>query len=306
MIQVTDVTKKFGNTVAVDHVSFTVHAGEIFGLVGPDGAGKTTVIRMITGIMELTDGAIEMMESTASEPIKSQIGYVPQKFSLYRDLTVLENIELIGSLYGAKRQMIQQLAEEILTFTGLWEFRNRLSENLSGGMKQKLALAAGLMHKPKVFFLDEPTTGVDPVSRREFWQMLYRLNKEGMTVVAATPYMDEAELCTRIAFMDQGKIVACASPQDLRAQYEHRILELQVDSKNVKPLLQHCQIIDINSFGDKYHLVVNDVDQAIVQVQATLSAAGRQVLSLKEIAPTLEDIFVSLAGGGTKYDGDRC
>lgn len=302
MIQVTDVTKKFGNTVAVDHVSFTVHAGEIFGLVGPDGAGKTTVIRMITGIMELTDGTIEMMGSTASEAIKSQIGYVPQKFSLYRDLTVLENIELIGSLYGAKRQVIQQLAEEILTFTGLWEFRNRLSENLSGGMKQKLALAAGLMHKPKLFFLDEPTTGVDPVSRREFWQMLYRLNKEGMTVVAATPYMDEAELCTRIAFMDQGKIVACASPQELRAQYKHRILELQVDSKNVKPLLQHCQIIDINSFGDKYHLVVNNVDQAIVQVQATLSSAGRQVLSLKEIAPTLEDIFVSLARGGTKYD----
>jgi ABC-2 type transport system ATP-binding protein len=302
MIQVTDVTKKFGNTVAVDHVSFTVHAGEIFGLVGPDGAGKTTVIRMITGIMEITAGTIEMMGSTASEAIKSQIGYVPQKFSLYRDLTVLENIELIGSLYGAKRQVIHELAEEILTFTGLWDFRNRISENLSGGMKQKLALAAGLMHKPKLFFLDEPTTGVDPVSRREFWQMLYRLNKEGMTVVAATPYMDEAELCTRIAFMDQGKIVACASPQELRSQYAHRILELQVDSKNVKPILQHCPIIDINSFGDKYHLVVDDADQAILQVQATLSSAGRKVLSLKEITPTLEDIFVSLAGGGTQYD----
>lgn len=302
MIQVTDVTKKFGNTVAVDQVSFTVHKGEIFGLVGPDGAGKTTIIRMITGIMELTAGTIEMMGSTASEAIKSQIGYVPQKFSLYRDLTVLENIELVGSLYGAKRQVIHLLAEEILTFTGLWEFRNRLSENLSGGMKQKLALAAGLMHKPKLFFLDEPTTGVDPVSRREFWQMLYRLNKEGMTVVAATPYMDEAELCTRIAFMDQGKIVACASPQELRSQYGHRILELQVDSKNVKSLLQHCPIIDINSFGDKYHLVVDDVDQAILQVQATLNSAGRQVLSLKEITPTLEDIFVSLAGGGTQYE----
>jgi len=132
--------------------------------------------------------------------------------------------------------------------------------------------------------------------------MLYRLNKEGMTVVAATPYMDEAELCTRIAFMDQGKIVACASPQELRSQYAHRILELQVDSKNVKPILQHCPIIDINSFGDKYHLVVDDADQAILQVQATLSSAGRKVLSLKEITPTLEDIFVSLAGGGTQYD----
>ncbi|QJW48126.1 ABC transporter ATP-binding protein [bacterium BFN5] len=253
---------------------------------------------LINGIMELTAGTIEIMGSTGREAIKSQIGYVPQKFSLYRDLTVLENIELIGSLYGANRQVIHQLAEEILTFTGLWEFRDRLSENLSGGMKQKLALAAGLMHKPKLFFLDEPTTGVDPVSRREFWQMLYRLNKEGMTVVAATPYMDEAELCTRIAFMNQGKIVACASPQEMRARYAHRILELQVDSKNVKPLLQHCPIIDINSFGDKYHLVVDDVEQAIVQVQNALSSAGRQVLSLKEITPTLEDIFVSLAGGG--------
>jgi ABC-2 type transport system ATP-binding protein len=302
MITFSEVTKTFGQQVAVDRISLTIDRGEIFGLVGPDGAGKTTAIRMMTGVLEASAGRIELLGSGSLEAVKSDIGYVPQKFSLYRDLTVLENIRLIGSLYGAAGKAIEQLAEEMLSFTGLWPFRHRLSENLSGGMKQKLALAAGLMHKPNIFFLDEPTTGVDPVSRREFWQMLYRLNQEGMTIVAATPYMDEAELCSRVAFMDQGKIVACASPQQLRERYPHRILELKVDGKGIKTLLKAAPILEINSFGDKYHLVVADAEQARYEVEKALQAAGKPIRILQEVQPNLEDIFVALAGGGGQGD----
>jgi len=298
MITLKGVAKSFASVVAVDGISLTVNEGEIFGLVGPDGAGKTTAIRMMLGILEASAGEITVLGKQNLEQIKGEIGYVPQKFSLYGDLTVFENIRLIGSLYGADKREIDHLAQDILTFTKLWAFKDRLADNLSGGMKQKLALAAGLMHKPKIFFLDEPTTGVDPVSRREFWQMLYRLNKEGMTIVVSTPYMDEAELCTRIAFMNNGKVVWCATPEAMRARFPHRVLELKANGKDVKKYLGNLAVLDINSFGDKYHLVVNDPEAVIPQVRSVLMAAGKQVESLKEIAPTLEDVFVALADGG--------
>jgi ABC-2 type transport system ATP-binding protein len=295
MIRLEDVTKQFGNISAVNGVSLHVQEGDIFGLVGPDGAGKTTTIRMITGILDQTSGTILVLGQQSLESIKGDIGYVPQKFSLYGDLTVMENIRVIGSLYGASRQEVTQRAEEILAFTKLLPFKDRLADNLSGGMKQKLALAAGLMHRPKIFFLDEPTTGVDPVSRREFWQMLYRLNKEGMTVFVSTPYMDEAELCTRIAFMHNGEIVACDTPEGLRRSYPYKVLELTVHAKDIKRHLANCSIRDINAFGDKYHLIVDDPDMIIPIIRATLQQAGIPVLSLVEIKPTLEDVFVALA-----------
>ena len=172
MIRTRALTKKFGALTAVDGVDLSVAASEIFGLVGPDGAGKTTLMRMLLGIMDPTGGSVEIMGNSSIESVKKLIGYIPQKFSLYRDLTVMENIRMIGSMYGADTAEIDNRAREILSFTNLLPFADRLAENLSGGMKQKLALAAGLMHKPRLFFLDEPTTGVDPVSRREFWQML--------------------------------------------------------------------------------------------------------------------------------------
>lgn len=295
MIQLQGVTKQFGQTLAVDHISLTVKEGEIFGLVGPDGAGKTTVIRMITGILAANVGSITVMGNASLETIKQYIGYVPQKFSLYGDLTVIENIRLMGALYGSAPNQVDVLAKEILTFTSLLPFKDRLADNLSGGMKQKLALAAGLMHRPKIFFLDEPTTGVDPVSRREFWQMLYSLNKEGMTVFVSTPYMDEAELCSKIAFMHHGKIVSCDSPKNLRKQYPYKVLELQTDSKDIKKYLQTCNLRDINAFGDKYHLIVDHPADAICAVRTVLEAQQISILSLEEISPTLEDVFVALA-----------
>jgi ABC-2 type transport system ATP-binding protein len=295
MIELIEAEKHFGRLTAVDRVSLTVAPGEIFGLVGPDGAGKTTVIRMLTGVTNPTGGTVRVLGETNIEKIKPSLGYVPQRFSLYGDLKVMENIRFIGSLYGAERQKIMIRAEEILKFTNLWAFRDRLAANLSGGMKQKLALAAGLMHKPALFFLDEPTTGVDPVSRREFWQMLYSLNQEGMTIFVSTPYMDEAELCTRVAFMHQGKLVSVAPPRQLKQQYPYRLLELQVRHKNIKPFLAGCPVREVNSFGEKYHLTVDDPMLAEAAVRQALTAAGLEVLSLVETAPTLEDVFVALA-----------
>ena len=296
MIRTRALTKKFGAITAVDRVELSVEAGEIFGLVGPDGAGKTTLMRMLLGIMDPTGGSVEVMGISSIESVKKLIGYIPQKFSLYRDLTVMENIRMIGSMYGADPTEINNRAREILSFTNLLPFADRLAENLSGGMKQKLALAAGLMHKPRLFFLDEPTTGVDPVSRREFWQMLYRLNKEGMTVFVSTPYMDEAELCTRVAFLHEGRVVSCASPEKLRAEYPYKILELAISGREVKKSLQGCDLVDINAFGEKYHLVTREPEQARETVVAALARSGFTGFSLAEVAPTLEDVFVALAG----------
>lgn len=295
MIVLDNVTKTYGATVAVDGVTLAVEAGEIFGLVGPDGAGKTSIIRMLTGVLATTAGRLAVLGAANPEQVKDRLGYVPQKFSLYGDLTVMENIRTFGALYGEDAAAIEKRATAILGFTNLLPFKDRLADNLSGGMKQKLALAAGLMHRPQIYFLDEPTTGVDPVSRREFWRMLYRLNREGTTVFVSTPYMDEAELCTRVAFMHNGRIVACDSPRGLRDAYPHKVLELATAEKNIKQLLAGCRLRDINPFGDKYHLVADDAAAAAAEVRAALGAAGAPLAALAEIPPTLEDVFVALA-----------
>jgi len=298
MINIDRVTKTFDSVIAIENLSLHIQKGEILGLVGPDGAGKTTLIRMMIGLLAKFSGNIEVLGSTNIESIKNKMGYVPQKFSLYQDLTVMENIVLIGSLYGIEKQKIQQKAEEILTFTGLWQFKNRLAGNLSGGMKQKLALAAGLMHKPLVFFLDEPTTGVDPVARREFWQLLYNLNKEGMTIVVATPYMDEAELCHRVAFINLGQLISCQTPAQLISAYPHQILELSVESKHINRYLDDCYLLDLHSFGNKYHVVTNDIDRTRTEIQHKLTQQKIPILKLQNIKPSLEDVFVLFTAQG--------
>lgn len=296
MITLRQVNKRFGNRMAVQNVNLTVGQGEIFGLVGPDGAGKTTTIRMLTGILAADSGELTVLGQPSLETIKNRLGYVPQRFSLYGELTVMENIRVLGALYGASAAQVEELAAGILTFTGLAAFANRLADHLSGGMKQKLALAAGLMHKPEILFLDEPTTGVDPVSRREFWQMLYRLNKDGMTIFVSTPYMDEAELCSRVAFMHHGRIVCCDSPQGLKQSYPYHVLELRAVGKDVKRALVHDLIKDINAFGETYHLIVEQPAAAKTIVAAALAAKGIRLVALQDIAPALEDVFVQLAG----------
>ncbi|MDR3564325.1 MAG: ABC transporter ATP-binding protein [Negativicutes bacterium] len=295
MITMSNITKTYGTTLAVNQVSLEVNEGEIFGLVGPDGAGKTSVIRMLTGILAPTSGSLSVLGAANPETVKSDLGYVPQKFSLYGELSVMENIRFIGALYGQSPAQIDASAENILGFTKLLAFKDRLTDNLSGGMKQKLALAVGLMHKPKIYFLDEPTTGVDPVSRREFWQMLYKINKEGTSIFVSTPYMDEAELCTRVAFMHNGAITTCDTPLGLRKSYPHQIIELGTPERNIKKFLSAVPIIDINVFGSKHHLVVDNAAAAMAQVKLVLGESGIPITSLIEIPPNLEDVFVALA-----------
>lgn len=299
MIKVNNLTKEFKKKLVVNLAALTVEQGEIFGLVGPDGAGKTTTIRLLLGLISPNQGEITVFNSQNLEQVKAVIGYVPQRFSLAGDLTVQENILVMGWLYGLNKRQIKERAEEILAFTNLLPFKDRLADNLSGGMKQKLALAAGLIHRPKLLFLDEPTTGVDPVSRREFWQLLYRLNQEGMTIFLSTPYMDEAELCSRVAFLNQGSLVACAAPSTLRESYPVHLLELATPGKGIREKLASCPVKEVNAFGSKYHLVVENIEAARIAVEKALNQAKIPIISLQEIPPTLEDVFVHLAGEGS-------
>ena len=293
ILRASGLSKHFGTAIAVNGVELALERGEIVGLTGPDGAGKTTLLRLLTGVLPADSGQVQL-------PAEG-FGYMPQRFSLYGEMSVQENLLLMGRLNGVADNFAAERIERILTLTHLWAFRDRLADNLSGGMKQKLALAAGLMHRPQLFFLDEPTTGVDPVSRREFWQMLYQLNQEGMTVLVSTPYMEEAELCSRIAFLNCGEIVALGSPEELKASYPHHLLEVHAACKDLRRHLYGSFLLDLNSFGEKYHLTVAEPQAAAQAVRGQLAAAGIEILSLRAVRPTLEDVFVNLsAKGGAK------
>jgi ABC-2 type transport system ATP-binding protein len=295
MIEVESLSHSFGSRQVLRSLSFRVEEGEIFGLVGPDGAGKTTLVRALTGILEPKAGRIRTLGSLRPETVRDQVGVIPQAFTLYGDLTVWENIRLFGSMYGADPGAADRKGEEILTFTNLYPFRNRLADALSGGMKRKLAVAAGLLHSPRLFVLDEPTTGVDPVSRREIWNLLYELNRGGLTIFVTTPYMDEAELCTRTAFLHDGALLACDTPRALCEAFPGHILELVAPVRDVRPFLEGIPIRETNAFGNTFHLVVDDAQFAADAVRNALDRAGVAVEALREVAPTLEDVFVEMA-----------
>jgi ABC-2 type transport system ATP-binding protein len=221
IIQTRDLTKRFGTLTAVDRLNLTVAAGEIFGLVGPDGAGKTTTLRMLCGLMDPTEGSAQVAgHDTArdSQAVKDSIGYMAQRFGLYQDLTVEENMTFYADLFGIVGQERQRLTERLLRMTRMEPFRDRHGGKLSGGMKQKLALMCTLLHKPKILFLDEPTNGVDPVSRRDFWAILYELLKEGITIFMTTAYLDEAERCNRVGLIHKGKLIRCSPPEVLKRE----------------------------------------------------------------------------------------
>ncbi|MGD0153101.1 MAG: ABC transporter ATP-binding protein [Thermacetogeniaceae bacterium] len=297
MIRITNIVKAFGNNIAVNDVSLHVKKQEIVGLVGPDGAGKTTLLRMVCGLITPDRGAVSIMGSNPQrlERAKENLGYMPQRFSLYGDLTVMENIIFFGSMYQLSRQVIRERAAEVFAVTKLSGFERRLADNLSGGMRQKLALTCALITRPGILVLDEPTYGVDPESRKDFWKILYRLNQEGRTILVTTPYMDEAELCHTVAFINQGRVIKVDSPLQLKRDFPYQLLEVRVDSRDPDLFRGLDLVLDASFYGDKYHLVVANAATARSAVAGHLARLNIPVLRLLQIAPTMEDIFVSLA-----------
>lgn len=297
MIRIKGLAKSFGRIAAVRDIDLHVQKQEIFGLVGPDGAGKTTLMRMICGLINPDRGEIVLFGQSLAqiEKLKANLGYMPQRFSLYGDLTVMENILFFGAMYNIDRKVIIQRADEILELTNLIRFKNRFADNLSGGMKQKLALTCALVTRPDLLILDEPTYGVDPESRKEFWKILYRLNNEGKTILVSTPYMDEAELCTKIAFMDQGRIVAQDSPAGMKEKFPYQLLEMRGDFSDSLLFKNIPGVLDAYFYGDKYHLVIESLPGCREQVRQFLEDRGIGQDKIKEIPPSMEDVFVSLA-----------
>jgi len=299
-VTVSNLTRKFGDFVAVDNVSFSVPRGEIFGFLGPNGAGKSTTIRMLCGIIEPTAGAGAVAGydiRTQSEQIKARIGYMSQKFSLYEDLTVAENIEFYAGVYGLSPARFRERKEWILRMADLRERENRLTGELAMGWKQRLALGCAVVHEPEILFLDEPTAGVDPVSRRNFWELIYDVAGRGVTVFVTTHYMDEAEHCDRLALIYSGKLIAIGSSAELKARFTAGAL-LEVAAQPVMQALEALRadprVRDVAVFGRNLHVVMPELAEAAAQVREMLSGAGVSVIAVEPIVPSLEDVFVAL------------
>jgi len=308
MIRVTKLVKTFGKIRAVGQASFEVRAGEIFGLVGPDGAGKTTLLRTICNLLTPDEGDIKVMGLTAREREKKKnlgennFGYMPQRFSLYGDLTVMENLIFFGSMYCLPKDIIEQRSAEILELTNLIQFKNRFADHLSGGMKQKLALTCALVTRPKLLILDEPTYGVDPESRKEFWKILYKLNADGMTILVSTPYMDEAELCTRVAFLNEGKVTALDTPVGLRTNFPYQVWKVRSEARDPALFFDEADIYDSSLYGDKYRLIMNQDRDGEKLIKNKLAAKGITLNDLQKVSPSMEDVFVMMAGGEKSWN----
>ena len=295
------LTKNFGSLTAVDQLSLTVFPGEIFGLVGPDGAGKSTSLRMLATIMDPDTGTARIAgfaTSTEAAAVKDHLAYMSQKFGLYQDLTVGENIDFYADLYGMSRKGRQNRIEELLDFSHMRAFIRRRAGNLSGGMKQKLQLVCALIHTPKVLLLDEPTNGVDPVSRRDFWRILHRLRQEGVAVLITTAYLDEAERCDRVGLIDKGKLMAVGTPDEIKELMDGTILTIRSPEarKTVNLLRGRSYAKSVNLFGDTVHLVCDNGKETKEQVTELLDSKGLSYEEIRETRPSLEDIFVSLLG----------
>ena len=296
-VVVRDLVKDFPGVRAIDQLSFEVSPGEIFGIVGPDGAGKTTTMRILAGVMPPDSGtAIVAQCDVVADPegVKHLISYMPQRFGLYEDLTVDENIRFYADLFGVRRQQRDARAGELLKACGMSEFRRRLAGKLSGGMKQKLGLVCALIHTPRVLLLDEPTNGVDPVSRREFWAMLYSLVGQGVTVVNSTAYLDESERCHRVALLHQGRLLFCDSPARLKSRMQGSVISIvSSEARRVKEELATADgVTSLVLVGDAVHLFVDDADRRIDNLRTRLT--GRQIPfdEIVRVTPTIEDLFV--------------
>ena len=303
MIRANGLTKKFDGIAAVDALTLEVAEGEIFGLVGPDGAGKTTTMRLLTSIMDPDAGEAWVAGHHVvreAESVKAEIGYMSQRFGLYADLTVMENIDFYADIYNVPRKGRDERVQRLLAFSNLTPFKRRLAGNLSGGMKQKLGLACTLIHTPRVLFLDEPTNGVDPVSRRDFWRILYQLLRERVTIFVSTAYLDEAERCNRLALIHQGKMLACGTPDEVKHLMRGTILEIRTGEprRAAVALRAAYPAASVGLFGDRLHFVGTNGSDESTQVAAALKSAGLPQPEIRVIPPTLEDVFVSAIGRG--------
>lgn len=297
-IVVSSLCKHFGEVHAVDGLTFEVYPGEIFGLVGPDGAGKTTTMRMLAGVLAADSGTVQVAGiDVLHEPEKAKfhLSYMSQRFGLYEDLTVDENLRFYADLFGVTRKHRQSRSQELLAAAGLSEFRGRLAGNLSGGMKQKLGLVCALIHTPKVILLDEPTNGVDPVSRRDFWRILYSLVAEGVAILASTSYLDEAERCQRVGLVHQGRMLFCDRPAELKRLFRGEILAVHAaqPGRIRKALGQESIVRSSLLVGDRVHLFVDDAAQCLPALRGRLDSAAIPYDSIQQIAPSIEDLFVS-------------
>lgn len=300
-VHVEGVSKTYGSgTPAVKDVSFTVRDGEIFGLIGPDGAGKTTLLRILTTLLLFDRGSASVLGHDVVQgfaEIRRMVGYMPGRFSLYQDLSVEENLKFFATVFGTTVEANYHLVEDI--YTQLAPFKDRLAGKLSGGMKQKLALCCALIHAPRVLFLDEPTTGVDPVSRKEFWGMLGRLRQAGITIIVSTPYMDEAARCDRIALIQEGRIIALDTLATLLERHTAQVFAVQ--GPRLFPLLsalrEYPETRSCFAFGQEHHLVLKDNAPGLDVLDAYLRSKGHKEVSIRPVAPNIEDVFISLNHG---------
>jgi ABC-2 type transport system ATP-binding protein len=299
-VEIDDLVKTFGDFVAVDHVSLKVPAGEIFGFLGPNGAGKSTTIRMLCGLLSPTSGrGLVAGIDVALDPerVRRNIGYMSQKFSLYDDLTVEQNIDFFTGMYGVPRERRRERKDYVLEMANLTARRDSLTRTLSGGWKQRLALGCAILHDPPVVFLDEPTSGVDPIARRAFWDLIAELSRTGHTVFVTTHYMDEAEYCHRLALMYAGKVIALGAPAELkRGMKEHNLLRLDTaEPLETMRAIEHEEgVLEVAVFGGGLHVVVDGPEASMSRIRARLAAGGIAVRRLEAIEPSLEDVFVAL------------
>jgi ABC-2 type transport system ATP-binding protein len=308
-IQTQHLSRRFGQILAVDGLDLAVQRGEIFGLVGPDGAGKTTTLRMLAAIMDPSAGSATVAGCDTvrqAAAIKRRIGYMAQQFNLYSDLSVQENLDFYADIFGVRGRLRRQRQQRLLHFARLAEFSGRRAGALSGGMKKKLALACALIHQPQILYLDEPTTGVDPVSRREFWDILADLHVQGVTIVVSTPYMDEAERCSRVGLMYAGRLVMCDTPERIKQQVGGDLVELRLAAAGaaMSPigLLRRAAavtaslpgVLEVQTYGDLLHLFVDDAALRMPQIAAALAGNGLAAAALRPIQPHMEEAFMSL------------
>ncbi len=301
-IRIDNLTKKFDSLTAVDGLTLSVAKGELFGLIGSDGAGKTTTMRILASIMDPSSGDAFVMGkhvSHESEAVKERIGYMSQRFGLYPDLTVQENIRFYADIFGLSRPEREEKIDSLLHFSGLTPFRKRKAGNLSGGMKQKLGLSCALVHTPEVLLLDEPTNGVDPVSRRDFWRILNRLLREGVTIFVSTASLDEADRCGRVGLIHGGRLLACDTPEGLKKLMRGVILEVRaMEPRRAAHLLkERLEDATVSLFGDRVHVATIDPDRIKASIEAACRREGLALLGIRSVEPSMEDVFVSVLGG---------